>query len=930
MTLLQPDNHDKIRCNEHLFDVILNNLRDIIIIAQDGMIKFINSVAAKRYGFELQELRDTPFSDFIVPEFRDKVLKRHMLRLQGAADIEATSEFQIVNTHGEMFWVEITTQNIEWEGRPATLNVVRDVTQRKHTEELLTESENMFRSLVEHSHVGVYIFNSDGMVYVNPVILKMLNTSEENVIGFRGMKYIHPDDLSKMMHYARERLEGKVVPDRYDVRLLTENGETRWIRLIVSIISYKGKKSLLGSFIDITDYKINEAMLNSRLILEKMISGIYKQALRVDDLSVFYNECLKILGETLHVSRVFIYEYRENSYILKNMHEWCDSGISSIKDELITIPATDADWWMKTLSANEVICFNDVNDIPSDYERRALLKIGVKSILSVPFFFGQKFYGFLGIAETRKNREWNDDHIASIRVLTQIMTGVISRKRAEEALYDEKERLGATIKNLHDAVITTNKSGGITMMNHSAEKITGWTFSEAYTKRLADVVHVVDAKTGELFLRDIRAVKDTDILSHNKILIPHDGNEIRISVKVSHLADSAGKYAGSIVVLRNISDELRIYDELHKIQKIQSLRTLAGGIAHEYNNILTSLNGNITLAKMECGENEASSEYLDEAIIAVQRASDLTKKFTNFAMAESTFRKRINVRTAVEETVDFTLLGSGVKATMVFDEQLWNVNIDESKIRQVVQNIIINSIQAMPESAGIIMVQVRNRYIGNAQVSLLKEGRYIELTFSDNGSGIPEEIRNKIFEPFFTTKTNAKGLGLTSAYAVIKQYGGCILVDTEKYGTTVTLYIPADDDVSNNDSEDTMVISPKGKILFIHDNEHDLNYNVNILKSMGYNVYASHTAAHSVEMLRESYSVGSPFDVVIMDLDYSDEQYNEGIHALRQIDEDVAIIIASSAINKDGISTTHVIEKSYKIEDLELIIKNAVNTERMV
>ena len=168
-----------------------------------------------------------------------------------------------------------------------------------------------------------------------------------------------------------------------------------------------------------------DLLKEEKISTDRLISGIYRQALVADDLSIFFSECLRTIGESLGVSRIFLYEYREDSLVLKSIHEWTEDRLTGEKDRLINIPKAKVPWWMNTITNNEIIKFSDVDMIPAAFERRVLKRIGIKSLLAVPLYLSKRFYGFLGIADNRRHRLWEDDVTEIIKLAAQIMTGVL-------------------------------------------------------------------------------------------------------------------------------------------------------------------------------------------------------------------------------------------------------------------------------------------------------------------------------------------------------------------------------------------------------------------------------------------------------------------------------------------------------------------------
>ncbi len=674
-----------------------------------------------------------------------------------------------------------------------------------------------------------------------------------------------------------------------------------------------------------------------RLSTERLISGIYQLALVADDLSLFFSECLRMIGESMGVSRIFLYEYREDSLVLKSIHEWTEERLSTEKDLLMKIPQAKVPWWMNTITGNEIIKFSDIDRIPAAFERRVLKQIGIKSLLAVPLFLSKRFYGFLGIADNGRHRHWDDDVTEIVKVASQIMTGVLSRKRAEEALAEEKERLAVTIKCLGDGVIATDPQGRITLMNSVAELLTGWNFEESRGKPLSDVFYFIDEKTREWCPTPIgrqELIGKSDSLSYCRILVAKDGTERLVSSTISPILDRSSKYIGTVLVFKDVTGERNIQTELQKIQKLESLGNLSSGLAHDYNNILTSVIGNISLAKMKGNSMEEIREYLEEAERGLMRATGLTQRLVSFSRDDGlSHRRLVNIRQIIEDTAVFSLHGSSCTVETRIDDDLWPAGVNEMQIGQVFHNIVSNAIQAMPEG-GTITITARNVYIDSSQSLPIRDGKYIRVFIRDTGPGVPHGIRDRIFEPFFTTRPNSHGLGLAACYSIIKSHNGHISFQSyENEGTTFTIFLPASDEqdsrkifgVSAASVENPPAFSKKGKVLLLYDSETPRLITGNILRAMGYTIHQAQTIVEAVSSIEDAMFIGSPFDLLVIDI--QDEFHvSEILDSIRGIDPMIKILLIDETKTVSDIELAKgkniVVTRPQKITHLSQIIKS--------
>ncbi len=232
-----------------------------------------------------------------------------------------------------------------------------------------------------------------------------------------------------------------------------------------------------------------------------------------------------------------------------------------------------------------------------------------------------------------------------------------------------------------------------------------------------------------------------------------------------------------------------------KAQKLESIGTLAGGLAHDYNNLLAVILGNIELVKIKMSPTDQAYIPLTKAEKAATRAHDLTQQLVTFSKGGDPRYKIMTIQGLLNQSVKLALSGSETKADWKISADLPEVKIDENQIRQVIHNIVINAREAMPQG-GTLFIEADKTTIRPDNTASFDEGLYARLTFRDEGHGIPAENIKKVFDPFFTTKdmgaTKGMGLGLSICYSILKRHGGNILVESkESVGTTVTLYIPA-------------------------------------------------------------------------------------------------------------------------------------------
>ena len=402
------------------------------------------------------------------------------------------------------------------------------------------------------------------------------------------------------------------------------------------------------------------------------------------------------------------------------------------------------------------------------------------------------------------------------------------------------------------------------------------------------------------------------------------------------ILDTDGNLQYVVLQHYDVTDHIESYkvkEDLQKqlllVQKLESIGVLAGGIAHDFNNLLGAIMGNVSMAQKNDNEFDRE-EYLNKAIQAIKRASDLTHQLLTFAKTKTKggilSTEITSISKIIKESVNLSLGKSSLsKCNLSLPEDLWKVKIDEGQIGQVIRNLIINASQAMP-GGGIIQIQAENINLLSNNSFGVEAGDFIHITISDLGTGIPEKYINKIFDPYFTTKDNSggSGLGLSVAFSIIYNHHGHIGVDSKPgVGTTFHIYIPAINKktptIETNTNIDSNQISSL-KILVMDDDETIRNVIESMLISLEHQVTIT---KDGLETIKEYSNVlkSEPFDLVILDLTIPGGMGGiETLEKLREINPDVDIVISSGYGDQYPDNSCGFLSKPYQIDDLKKVI----------
>ncbi|MBU0569059.1 response regulator [bacterium] len=385
------------------------------------------------------------------------------------------------------------------------------------------------------------------------------------------------------------------------------------------------------------------------------------------------------------------------------------------------------------------------------------------------------------------------------------------------------------------------------------------------------------------------------------------------------------------------TERRKMEEEIQKIQKLESVGVLAGGIAHDFNNILSAILTNIQIAKMQ--KREDISKHLEKVEKAIYRATNLTHQLLTFAKGGAPIKKLGSVIGLLQETAIFVLHGSNVTCEFSIAGDLWPVECDKSQISQAINNFIINAREAMPEG-GTVVISAKNLLVEKGKDLPVEEGKYIEISIKDEGIGIPKENIHKIFDPFFTTKHKGDGLGLASAYSIIKNHDGYIKAESKLgVGTTFNVYLPAREErIAIRGKEVEEIPCGQGRILLMDDEEIVREATGEVLKYLGYEVEFAKNGHEAIKLYKKAEESKQPFDLVIMDLTIPGGMGGkEAIGKLKEIYPGVKAIVFSGYSNDPVMADPEkygfcgVLPKPYKIKEmgevLHKVLTRKFNTE---
>ena len=653
----------------------------------------------------------------------------------------------------------------EFQELAATVNQM--VTQRQQVEQSLRDSEKKFQALTETSPTAIYIHQHGVFVYANPAACDISGYSLDELLHLKFWELIHPDTREQVKLAGQQRESGKEITSRYEMKIITKQGELKWLDFSGAAIDFEGEPAVMGCVIDITN-----------------------------------------------------------------------------------------------------------------------------------------------------------------------------RKKTEQALLAEKERLAVTLSSIGDGVMATDINGKITLMNNAAKQITGWISDTAMGQDLAVVLSAISNNENESPADLLHQLEDVDQLNYRREqlnIFSRDGEEKIIAASTAPISGQADKAIGSIVVIRDITDNVRLRKEMETNQKLESIGLLAGGIAHDFNNLLTAIYGNISLAKMFPDNQEKVFYYLEKSEQSLSQAQGLTQQLLTFARGGSPVKQLVAIGPLLHEVATFSLRGSNTDIEINIVADLWFASVDTGQFSQIINNLAMNASQAMP-NGGRLVIKAENVILPPAELPVeINNDQFIKITMADQGSGISPEHLSKVFDPYFTTKQTGSGLGLATVFSIIKNHNGLVNVKSEPgAGTTFTIHLPASGSgfVAKAEIEHITETNQTiaGKILVMDDEEVVRETCCELLIAMGHTVDYAANGREALDKYQQALQEQQPFDLVVMDLTIPGGiGGKEAIRMLLEIDPKAKAIVSSGYSHDDVMANFFdygfmgVVAKPYILESFAKVIQEILS-----
>ncbi len=838
---------NRLQEEQNVLEILEYAPKAVFLLDRAGKVLFANRLGAKHLEKEPREIMGMTLRHHFPPDIAEK------RRLKGIEALKTgrsqTLEDLVAGRWYDSTFVPIGDKN----GNHTQLAIYsEDVTDRKLSEKRLKDSEEKYRAVFENSLAAIILSNGDGAVFsANEAACRMFGMSESEIIS-RGRNKIANLKDPRLAAALKER--SKTGKFKGELTCVRKDGSIFPVDLssVVFKDSYENEKICIIAH-DITERKKAEGALRES-------ENRYRQLFENSTDFVF---TLDLQGNFTDVNKASedLTGYTKNELIGMNYRDYTPEHSHGLISEA----------FQRILTQREPL---------KDFPLEVIIKDGTKRYFETcasPLWKGDHVIGFQGSSRDITRRMKSEEERNSLQVQ---LSNAIEMANLGHWEYDVIADLFTFNDHFYKIFGTT------------VEEIGGYAMSSSeYARRF---VHPEDRTVVEAEIR--KAIESTDPRFSRQLehrMLYADGTVGFVAVRFFIVKDAQGNTIKTYGVNQDITARKRMEEEILKSEKLESLGVLAGGLAHDFNNILATILGNVSLAKYQASPEGEIVKLLSDVEKASKRAQALTNQLLTFSKGGAPVKETASLENIIRESSLFVTSGSKSVCKFSIAKDLWPVEIDVGQISQVINNIVINANQAMPEG-GTIEIMGENLIIDEGSERQLRPGKYIRISFRDEGTGIPEKYVSKIFDPYFTTKHAGSGLGLATTYSIINRHGGIITVQSRfEVGTVFHIYLPASEGEIPEKEEDKLTAG-KGKILVMDDEAPLRRMLGKVLSQLGYTAEFAEGGVEAIRMVRAAKDAKKPYDAVILDLTIPGGMGGkEAIKKLMEIDPEIRAIVSS-------------------------------------
>jgi len=837
--MITPGNSDP------LYTILANSSYAGVYMVQDGKFAFANHHAAHYAGYGPQEMLGVPTLKVVHPDDRETARENAVRMLKGFRS--APYEFRIITKDGRVRWIMETVTPITYRGKRAVLGNSMDITEQKDEREKVQNLEALkasFLDAIPHAAVGL---QNRVIIFANKAVDDVFGWHSEELVGkTTRILYRSDEEYEEIGRYVYSVLDGQRTCS-LEIPCVRMDGREITVKLTASRIGeslQEGK--IIAIYEDITKRKRAEkALRESDQFNQAIISGanvgivVYDRALRHQTWNHFMEHLTGCRAEDVLG--------KSSRDLFPQIHE----------EYLDTI--------LEKAFAGETVALPDMT-----------------------YFVSQS-----------GNSGWVSGNYGPYRNTKGEIVGVIGmvyditeRKLAEEALKKSEERIRAIFETAQDCIFIKDRGLNYILVNPAMEYVLGRPASE-----------IISMSDRELFGDEAeQRIRETDCgvldgeTSEDEYILNLNGIPTTLHVVKVPMHDASGEIIGICGIARDITQTRQLEAHIRQAAKMEAIGTLAGGIAHDFNNLLMGIQGHSFLMLMDIPSDHPHTSHLKGIEEIVRSGASLTRQLLGFAKGGRYEVKPTVLNDLIRKSSE--MFGRTKKEIQIhhkYEEDVWIVEADQGQIEQVLLNFYVNAWQAMP-AGGKLFLETENVVLDENFVRpyKVKAGRYVRVSVTDTGIGMSEETLQRIFEPFFTTKEMGRGigLGLASAYGIIRNHGGFITVSSQKgRGSTFTMYIPCSETyLSQEAAPEDLVLKGSETVLIVDDEDIVLDVGVEILKTLGYQVLSANSGQEALEIYENR---SQDIAMVILDMIMPEMSGGKVFDEIRTLNPDVKVLLAS-------------------------------------
>lgn len=900
---------------EERFRLLLDGVKDyaIFVLDANGYVASWNTGATAIKGYQAEEIIGQHFSRFYPPE--DVAQGKPNQVLEIAATIgRVEDQGWRVRKDGSYFWANVVLTALRDEtGKICGFSkITQDITERKRAEEILQKSHKEladFKFALDESAIVAITDNQGTIQYVNNKFCQISGYSREELLG-KDHRIInsgyHPKAF--FQNIWKTISHGKIW--KGEIRNRAKNGSIYWVdTTIVPFLDEQGNPyQYIAVRNDITDRKQAEEALRQQAQREKLVAEIAQRIRQSLDLNEILNTTVTEVQRLLESDRVLIFRFDPDwsgVVVVESVDpNWQPILGAKISDSFFKDTARRETYERGGIQALEDI----LNAGLSPCHINLLTQFQVRANLVVPILQENKLWGLLVAHHCSNPRKWQNWEIELLKQLaTQLEIAIqqsqlyqqVQQELNERKLAEQKIRQQAALLDVTtDAILVRDLNHRVLFWNKGAERLYGWKKEEVWDKYANKLLY------GET-LPQAQYIYET-VLSKGEWQgelqqVTKDGKEIVVESRWTLVRDSVGEPKAILMVNTDITQKQLMERQFLRSQRMESIGTLAGGIAHDLNNILAPILMAVQLLQLQISSAQGQ-QWLEILEDSTRRGSELIKQVLSFARGLDGEHGVLQIRHLIKEIKKIVeeIFPRSIEIYTDVSRDLSAVCGDATHLHQVLMNLCVNARDAMP-TGGSLTISAENLVIteNDAQLQMdVQPGSYVVITVSDTGVGIAPEILDRIFEPFFTTKEVGKGtgLGLSTVIGIIKSHKGFITVSSKLgKGSEFKVYLPAVEAAADLYEEDWELPMGNGELILVVDDESAIR---EITKSTltAYN-YQVLTAKDGVEAIALYVEHKNDIKLVLVDMMMPVLDGANTIRTLQKINPEVKTIASSGLVS---------------------------------